>query len=134
MLKEDRIELAKYRLEKAKDCLKASNILLDDSMFSDSANRSYYTIFHAINALLALEGVSFKKHSGVISHFNQKYVKTGIVEKDYGKIAGNAFEIRKDYDYADFYVVSKDEVIEQYENATRFVTKIEEQIKKEIGQ
>ncbi len=133
MLKEDRIELAKYRLEKAKDCLKASKILLDDSMFSDSANRSYYAIFHAINALLALEGVSFKKHSGVISHFNQKYVKTGIVEKDYGKIAGNAFEIRKDYDYADFYVVSKDEVIEQYENATRFVSKIEEQIKKEIG-
>ena len=69
-----------------------------------------------------------------ISHFNQKYIKTGIVEKDYGKIAGNAFEIRKDYDYADFYVVSKDEVIEQYENATRFVSKIEEQIKKEIGQ
>lgn len=133
MLKEDRIELAKYRLEKAKDCLKASKILLDDCMFSDSANRSYYAIFHAINALLALEGVSFKKHSGVISHFNQKYVKTGIVEKDYGKIAGNAFEIRKDYDYADFYVVSKDEVIEQYENATRFVSKIEEQIKKEIG-
>ena len=32
------------------------------------------------------------------------------------------------------YIVSKDEVIEQYENATRFVTKIEEQIKKEIGQ
>ena len=124
--------LAKYRLDKAKDCLKASKILLDDSMFSDSANRSYYAIFHSVNALLALEGASFKKHSGVISYFNQKYIKTGIVEKDYGKIVGNAFEIRKDYDYADFYVVSKEEVIEQYENAVRFVSRMEQHIQNEI--
>ena len=132
MHREDRIVLAKYRLDKAKNCLKASKILLDDNMFSDSANRSYYAIFHSVNAILALEGVSFKKHSGVISHFNQKYIKTGIVEKDYGKIAGNAFEIRKDYDYADFYVVSKEEVVEQYENAVRFVSRMEQHIQNEI--
>ena len=60
MLKEDSIALANYRIEKAKDCLKASKVLLDDECYSDSASRSYYAIFHSINALNALEEVGYK--------------------------------------------------------------------------
>lgn len=133
MLNEDRIALADYRIEKAKNCLKASKLLLDDELYSDSANRSYYAIFHAINALNALDKVGFKKHSGVISNFNHKYIKQEVIEKEFGKIANNAFEVRKDNDYADFYVVSKQEVIEQYENAVRFVERIEKYIKEETA-
>ena len=132
MLNEDNIALANYRIEKAKNCLKASKILLDDEYYSDSANRSYYAIFHAINALNALEGVGYKKHSGVMSHFNQAYIKTEILDKEYGKIANTAFDLRKDNDYADFYVVSKKEVIEQHENAAKFVDRIEKHLKQEI--
>ena len=132
MLKEDNIALAKYRIEKARDCLKASKVLIDDECYSDSANRSYYAIFHAINALNALEGVGYKKHSGVMSHFNQVYIKTEIFDKEYGKIANTAFDLRKDNDYADFYVVSKKEVIEQHENAVKFVDRIEKHIKEII--
>ena len=132
MLKEENIALANYRIEKAKACLKASKILLDDECYSDSANRSYYAIFHAINALNALDDVGFKKHSGVMSNFNQKYIKTDIFEKEYGKIANSAFEIRKDNDYADFYVVSKNEVIEQHESAVKFVDRINKHINNEI--
>jgi len=132
LLKEENIALSNYRIEKAKACLKASKILLDDECYSDSANRSYYAIFHAMNALNALDDVGFKKHSGVMSNFNQKYIKTDIFEKEYGKIANSAFEIRKDNDYADFYVVSKKEVIEQHENAFKFVDRIEKHINNKI--
>ena len=132
MLKEENIALANYRIEKAKSCLKASKILLDDECYSDSANRSYYAIFHAINAINALNEEGFKKHSGVLSNFNQKYIKTEIIEKEYGKTANTAFDVRKDNDYSDFYVVSKKEVTEQHENAIRFVERIERFIKEEI--
>lgn len=132
MLKEESIALANYRIEKAKDCLRASKILLDEECYSDSANRSYYAIFHSINAINALNSIGFRKHSGVISNFNQNYIKTQIIEKEYGKMANTAFDVRKDNDYSDFYVASKQEVIEQYENAVKFVARIERYINDEI--
>lgn len=121
----DELVLANYRIDKAKDCLKASKILLD----ADSANRSYYAIFHSMNALCATRSVGYKKHSGVLSDFNLHYVKENLIEKDYAKIAKSAFSVRTQSDYSDFYVVSKFDVIEQYENAMKFVNRIEEYIK-----
>ena len=67
-----------------------------------------------------------------MSHFNQAYIKTKIFDKEYGKIANIAFDLRKDNDYADFYVVSKQEVIDQHENAVKFVAEIEKYINVEI--
>lgn len=128
----DEISLAKYRIEKAKDCLKASKLLLDDGLYADSANRSYYAIFHSMNALCALRSVGYKKHSGVLSDFNQNYVKANLIEVEYSRIAKSAFSIRTKSDYSDFYVVSKQDVIEQYENAIKFTGRIEEFIEKSI--
>ncbi len=121
----DEITLAKYRIEKAKDCLKASKLLLDDGLYADSANRSYYAIFHSMNALCALRSVGYKKHSGVLSDFNQNYVKTNLIEIEYSKIAKTAFSVRTKSDYSDFYVVSKQDVVEQYKNAVKFIDRID---------
>lgn len=133
MLKEDSIALANYRIEKAKESLKASKSLIDDEYYADSANRSYYAIFHAMNALFALAEKGFKKHSGVITNFGLDYVQTGKIEPEYGRIANYAFRIRTKTDYEDFYIVSKQEVIEQYENAFKFVDRVEKLIKEEIA-
>lgn len=120
--------LVNYRIEKSKDCLKAAKVLLTEGLYADSANRSYYAIFHAMNALCATKGVGFKKHSGVLSFFNLNYVKENIIEKEYSEIAKNAFDGRTRCDYSDFYVVSEQDVAEQYENAVKFVSRIEEYI------
>jgi len=126
---QDEIDLAKYRIEKARDCINASKVLLDDEFYADSANRSYYAIFHAINALFALRGIGFKKHSGVLANFNSDYIKTGLIEVEYAKIAKEAFSVRTHSDYSDFYVISKEEVVEQYDNAVKFLNRIEEYVK-----
>lgn len=132
MPNQDEIALTKYRIEKAKNCLSASKLLLDDELYADSANRSYYAIFHAINALFALRSVGFKKHSGVLSHFNLDYIKPGFIEVEYAKIAKEAFNVRTYSDYSDFYIVSKQEVEEQYNNAVKFVDRIEKFIESNI--
>lgn len=121
---EQNIDIALHRLQKAKDCLTASEMLLNEGLFSDSANRSYYAIFHSMNALLILKGKSFKKHSGVISNFNLEYIKTGIMGVEFSAIAKDAFTVRNNSDYSDFYVVSKKEVAEQHSNAKRFVDEV----------
>ena len=45
-------------------------------------------------------------------------------------IIGEAFDIRSDSDYDDYYVLSKEEVEEQIENAEKFFRVIEEYLRK----
>jgi uncharacterized protein (UPF0332 family) len=119
------IELSKYRYETAVGRLKIAKNLLADGEFLDALNRSYYSVFHGIRSLLALDGVDYKKHSGVISYFNQYYIKTGIFEKELARIITSASEYRNDSDYEDFFIVSKEEVEEQVLNVEVFLNCIE---------
>ncbi|MBR2892643.1 MAG: HEPN domain-containing protein [Clostridia bacterium] len=89
------------------------------------ANRSYYAIFSAMRAVLALDGFDSKKHSGVIAEFRKEYLKTEFLPKELSFIIDALVEIRQGSDYDDFYIVSKEEVEEQLENAKIFVKEVE---------
>ncbi|MCK4761348.1 MAG: HEPN domain-containing protein [Candidatus Aminicenantes bacterium] len=123
------LDLCRYRLEKAKDELSTSELILKNKKFSQSINRSYYSIFHAVRALLALEKIDSVKHSGVISRFALHFVKTGKIEREYSKMLTTAFKIRNDCDYSDFYVAAYEDAKMQFENASKFIKRIEEYIK-----
>lgn len=122
------LDLCRYRLDKAKDDLGVSKENLENKRFSQSINRSYYSMFHAVRALLALEKYDSKKHSGVISYFAQHYVKTGKIEPEYSKMLTNAFKIRNNCDYDDFYIAAYEDANKQAENANKFIKKVEEHI------
>lgn len=70
------------------------------------------------------EGVDFSKHAGVIAYFQKNYVKSEIFEKKYSKIVVEAFEIRSESDYDDYYIISKEEAEEQIRNAQFFLNGI----------
>ena len=70
-VEDSKIDLVKYRIEKAFERLKVSRILLEAGLWNDSINRSYYAIFTSARGLLAFYGFDSKKHSGIISLFNQ---------------------------------------------------------------
>lgn len=120
--------LAKYRMERAQKCLKSADNLLTMEDYLAVLNRSYYAIFHAVRAILALDGIDRKKHSGVISCFQQNYVKTGMFDKKYSSIVQDAFEVRQESDYEDFYVISKEEAVIQLENAKEFICVVKQYI------
>ncbi len=126
--------MAQFRLEKAKNNVAAAKATAEQGFYDVSANRSYYAIFHAARAVLALTGQDFRKHSGVIAYFRKEYVKTGIFETKLSDIIQDAFEIRTDCDYEDFYVVAKEDVEQQIQNAEYFVSKIEEYLKTVIAE
>ena len=66
--------LSKYRLEQSKKNLEEAEALFNINKFKGASNRAYYSIFHAIKAILALEQTDFKKHSSVIAYFNKEYI------------------------------------------------------------
>ncbi|MCK5057308.1 MAG: HEPN domain-containing protein [Candidatus Aminicenantes bacterium] len=119
------LDLSRYRMEKAKTDLSTSKLNLENKKFSQSINRSYYSMFHAVRALLALEKYDSRKHSGIISQFNLRYIKPKLIEPEYFKMLTAAFQIRNDCDYDDFYIASFEDAKIQFENANKFINRIE---------
>lgn len=128
-------ELMMYRMSGAKEKLDSSKLLLDYGNYKDSIGRSYYAMFSAVRAILALDGVDYSKHAGVIAYFQKEYVKTGKFDKLYSKYLSQAFQIRNQADYEDFYIVSQKDAKEQYEKADEFVKVVEAYLESErLGQ
>lgn len=125
---EKRKSLSRYRLDKAKKCLESAKVLVKSEDYCGAANRSYYAIFHSIRSILALDGIDFSKHSGVMAYFQKSYVKTGIFGKEYSQILTEAFEVRSESDYDDYYIISREEVEKQIDNAQFFVAGIEKHL------
>ena len=130
MYKDEQISLCKARLEKASKFVNEANQTLDLKMYEAAANRSYYAIFHSMRAVLALDGVDFKKHSGVIQYFQKEYIKTEIFEKEYSRIIKRAFDLRVESDYEDFYIISHEDVESQVDASIRFYQAVEEYVSK----
>lgn len=58
----------------------------NDHDYASANNRAYYCIFHAMRAVLALDGEDYKKHSAVIARFTLNYLKTDILPRDYEEV------------------------------------------------
>jgi uncharacterized protein (UPF0332 family) len=84
-------------------------------------------MFHAVSALLLLDGKRYKKHSGVITAFGRDYAKTGLVPKEYGELLNKAYDVRNKADY-DVDMVIDDKVAELYcqkaEELVAFIEKL----------
>ncbi len=125
MRDEDKKALSKVRLEHAEECLSAAKNLAETGNYKSAANRSYYAVFHAMRAVLALDEIDMKRHSGVMAEFRRLYIKTGVFDADLSKVISTLFDMRTDSDYDDFFLISKEEVEMQIANAERFLLKIQ---------
>lgn len=121
-------DFAKYRLNRAKEDLSTAILLLENNKIKDSNNRSYYAVFHAIKAVLALEEKDFKRHKDVLAYFNMNYVKTEIFPRNIGKRIKKCSVIREASDYEDFYIAVREEAEEQIETAQILIELIEKYI------
>ena len=120
--------LSNVRLEHADECISAAKSLLESENYKSAANRAYYTVFHAMRAVLAFDKIDMKHHSGIIAEFRRLYIKTGIFDAELSKIISVLSDSRNDSDYDDFFIVSKEEVTEQIKDAELFLEKIKEYV------
>lgn len=129
MLNEDLKNLSNARIEHAMDCLREAQLLLGGEEYKGAANRAYYAAFHALRAVLILDGFDSKKHSGIIAKFRENYLKTQLFSKEISDYIASLFRVRTASDYDDFYIVSKEESIAQFEKAKSIVEQIEAYLK-----
>lgn len=124
-------ELAIHRIEQAKEDFAAGELLYSQKFYKSANNRAYYSIFHSIKAVLALEPIDFKRHKDVLAHFNKNYINTEVFPKDMGRKIVNASIIREDSDYDDEFVVDANKTKEQLGVAKELIKLVEEYVEKE---
>ena len=118
------VSLSKYRLQKAAEMLASAHRDIAAEDYASANNRAYYCIFHAMRAVLALDGEDYKKHSAVISQFSLKYLKSNILPRQYGSLISNASLIRNRSDYEVFYVCSIEDTKTLLSGAEQFFTDV----------
>ena len=125
-MKQEFIDLAKYRLEKAKNTLSYAKSYINDTTLDSTVNRIYYAMFYAVNALLITKELYSSKHSGVRSIFNREIVNEGLIEKQWGEFFTDMFDRRQKGDYKDFVKFEKQDVEEWLKKSEEFINKIEQ--------
>jgi len=121
----EELEVAKRRLEAAK-------LLFEKGMIDDAVNRAYYSFFHAAKAMLNVLGYDAKTHSGLISEFGLRIIKTNFLDKKFGQYLRRAYEMRESSDYEIGVVFSEDEVQTLIKNAEEFLKKAQEFVEKRL--
>lgn len=122
-------DLALRRIEVAKEDLETAKMNLQAEHYRAANNRAYYSIYHSITAVLALENVSYKRHKDTIANFNKNYIKTEVFSRELGRRISKAEIVRHDSDYNEFYLVTKEETVQQVETAEILLQAVEEYLK-----
>jgi len=122
---EKKKELALYRLEQAEESLDEARFLFEGKKSPRSIiNRAYYAMFYSILALLIFEPYSSSKHSGVLSYFNRRFIKGGLLPKNLGRAVNKAFDIRQRGDYREQVVVTREQVAPFLDWAGKFIDSV----------
>ena len=122
---QDRIELVKYRLEKANNTLAEVPVQLENQFYRTAANRLYYACFYAATALLIYDGYDAHTHSGVKTLLGLHYIKENKIEKSYGKVYDTLFNLRQTGDYEDWVCLQEEDILPLVEPAKKFVSEVE---------
>jgi len=108
-------------LDRARKDLEAAEGNLEQGFYAVSVTRAYYAMFYAASALLASKGITRSKHSAVLAAFREQFAKPGLIEADYAKALGHAFDARLDSDYDITFVADQALAKEVLSEAHRFV-------------
>ena len=126
MADEERATLVTLELKKAHETFEEIGILTAANKWSGAANRLYYSVFHAISALLLHDGHSVNTHNGSHAFFHLHYIKTGILPVEYGRLYNQLQTMREESDYNCVYDVNPDELKDRIGPAHNLIEKIEE--------
>lgn len=122
---EEKKAIISYRIEKAYNSLKEAKAITQLGFWGLVGNRLYYAAFYMASALLLDKGLIAKTHSGVIHLIGSKFVSTGQLEKNYGRLFSRLYELRQSGDYDDMYDATEEEIIPYIAKTEDFLKKME---------
>ena len=125
MMNQDKAQLVKYRLTKARETYNEVSILVKNELWNTAVNRLYYSCFYAVIALLAENNIEVLSHSGARQMFGLHFIKTGKIDPESGRFLARLFDLRQTGDYDDFIDFDREKVMELLEPADQLISTIE---------
>ncbi len=107
-------------IEVAEDSLDAAEGLFENEHYGFAASRAYYAMFYAASAALLTKGLTYSRHSGVVSGFGRHFSSAGLLPRQLHLDFDRAQKLRLlgDYSTEPFEQSTAEEVLR---NARRFV-------------
>ena len=107
MTEEEKKAYVADRILRAQESLVQTDLLYDNQHYNAAASRLYYAAFYAASALLVLRDLSIKTHAGVRNELNRHFVKTGVIDRQQGRLFANLFDLRQLGDYGELHEVDQ---------------------------
>lgn len=114
-------EEQKALVNKAKDSIRAAELLFNDGFYEFAVSRTYYAMFYIAESMLLQLDLSFSKHSAVIANFGKEFVKTGKIPEKFHQYLIEAQNIRNIGDYDVIRRISKEEAEIEIGRAKKFL-------------
>jgi uncharacterized protein (UPF0332 family) len=116
-------------LQKAQQSLEAAKLLLNHDYSDYATSRAYYTMFYIAEAFLIGDGLSFSKHSAVISAFGREFAHPNRVPVQFHRFLIEAQALRNTGDYGQLNAVTTEQATEQVNRAEQFLSLAEQQMR-----
>lgn len=125
---ENRDDYIKYRFHRAEESFDEAMILADKERWNAVINRLYYSCFYSVIALLLKNNIETRTHDGARTQFGLHFIKTGKIDKAYGKLFTKLFDYRQKGDYGDMFDYDEDIVKPLIGQVKEFIGEIWENI------
>jgi len=123
-----KIDYINFRIKRAEESLSDAKYLIKGGSWNSAINRLYYSCFYAALALLLHKNIEAKSHKGVRGQLGQKFIKPGLISKEFGQIYSDLFDFRQKGDYGDFFDFEAEKVIPFVEKVENFLKVVKELI------
>ena len=120
----------RYRFRRAKESFDDALIMIENKKWNSAVNRLYYSCFYAVIALLLKSDLSTRTHDGARTKFGNEFIKTGVIDKKYGKLYSKLFDYRQKGDYGDLFDFDGEIVLPLVDKVKEFIEEINKHINK----
>ena len=121
-------EYIKYRFKRAEESFDDALIMIENKRWNTAINRLYYSCFYAVISLLLKNDFVTRTHDGARTKFGNEFIKTGIIDKKYGKLYSKMFDFRQKGDYGDLFDFDDKTVLPLAGQVREFISLISQKI------
>jgi uncharacterized protein (UPF0332 family) len=114
-----------YRLKRVTESIDEIDMLIKMGHWNSVVNKMYYACFYAVGALFLRHELLTKSHSGTLHKFNEVFVKTGKISRDFAKLYAELFDKRQKADYNDNFDLDEQTIMRLYRPCIEFIKQIE---------
>ncbi len=116
---------AERSIKKAKMWLSEARISIDNRGFNSAVMGAYLTMFHSARAILFSDGWREKSHACISRYLDEKYVKSGKLDKKWVQILDYQRNLRHEDQYNIVFYSTEEEADKAIQSAELFLLEME---------